>query len=113
MSESEELKKLELHLRAVYLIELIPLVYNIELNEDNFEKVLYLVYGLNKKQSRILRKAVRGEFCKSLEAVVEKATEELVKFLNVTGYIVSIEIFWEESLHEHLSFGEIRRKSDL
>lgn len=113
MSESEELKKLELHLRAVYLIELIPLVYNIELNEDNFEKVLYLVYGLNKKQSRILRKAIRGEFCKSLEAVVEKATEELVKFLNVTGYIVSIEIFWEVSLYEHLNFGEIRRKSDL
>ncbi len=100
MAENDEIEKIYLQLKAISLIKIIPLVYGVDLNRDNFEKVLYLVYGLNSKEAQILRDTARGKICKFSSKVIENALEEFVKFLNATGYIVSVKIFLEEGIDE-------------
>ncbi|MDT7892450.1 MAG: hypothetical protein RQ952_06970 [Thermoproteota archaeon] len=100
MTESEILKKSQLMLEASFLINIIPIIYEVKLNRKNLLNLLFLLYGLDHKKAKVLIDTSKGIYHRSSEKVIKIAQKELMKFLNTTGKIVILEVFLEQEIYE-------------
>jgi len=87
-------------LEALFLINIIPIIYEVKLTKKNLLNLLFLLYGLDEEKARILVDTSKGIYHRSSEKVIKKAYKELMKFLNTTGKIVVLEVFSEHEIYE-------------
>jgi len=100
MTESVKVNNEDVISEARLLIDLIPIVFDLIVTDNNLVNVLFLVYGLNNKEAKILIETSKGKIVKKSSYVVRKAKAELFKFLKTFEEIVIVEIFFELRMYE-------------
>jgi hypothetical protein len=85
MAESVNLNNLLLRTQAMFLINALKDIYEFKINRNNLKDVIFLAYGLNKKEAEILINTAKGKITKSSNRIVRKSYKELMNFLTIYG----------------------------
>jgi hypothetical protein len=82
-TESIKLERIQIILKANFLINCLSEIFGYKVKKRNLQKLLYFSYGLTTKESAILIKASRGVFkdYKIIDAIINKCFQELKSFL--------------------------------
>jgi fumarate hydratase class II len=85
MAESENLNNIIIQAQAMFLINALKDIYEFKINRNNLKDVLFLAYGLNKKEAEILINTAKGKITKSSNRIIRKSYKELMNFLSIYG----------------------------
>jgi len=93
MTESEKIP-IQLLIEANLLISALTDIFKMKITKRDLIEALYLAYGLNKREAKTLIETSKGKLLPNSTKVVNKALEELAKFLIVCNYKEYVKLFF-------------------